>query len=107
MQLKHFSQDHHNPLKLRKLSPIEYTMMGKWDGNASARIEMCGVASPGIVRPIVVGAGDKLQITLDFFSPIARFVRVFWKGYGRSKLWLFNCPLGSHKPLRLRLSVAL
>ena len=40
MQLKRFHERRHNPLKIWKLSPIDYAAMAKWDDYTAARDEM-------------------------------------------------------------------
>jgi len=65
MQLKRFHERRHDPLKIWKLSPIDYAAMGKWDAYSRARDEMF-IASHTPEAPwTVIRSNDKKRARLD------------------------------------------
>jgi polyphosphate kinase 2 len=64
MQLKQFHQRRHDPLKIWKLSSIDYAAMAKWDGYAAARDTMLKATHRPETPWTVVLANDKRRARL-------------------------------------------
>ncbi len=65
MQLKRFHERRHDPLKIWKLSPVDYAAMGKWDAYTRARDEMF-IASHTAEAPwTVLRSNDKKRARLE------------------------------------------
>jgi polyphosphate kinase len=65
MQLKRFHERRHNPLKIWKLSPIDYAAMEKWDAYTVARDEMFAATDTENAPWLVVKANDKRRARLN------------------------------------------
>jgi polyphosphate kinase len=65
MQLKRFHERRHNPLKIWKLSPIDYAAMEKWDAYTAARDEMFAATHTETAPWLVVKANDKRRARLN------------------------------------------
>jgi polyphosphate kinase len=69
MQLKQFHQRRHDPLKIWKLSPVDYTAMQKWDAYTKARDTMMAAtdtkASPWIAVLPTTSAGRGWRSSAD------------------------------------------
>jgi polyphosphate kinase 2 len=65
MQLKRFHERRHNPLKIWKLSPMDYAAMAKWDAYTAARDEMFAATHTEVAPWIVVRANDKRRAHLN------------------------------------------
>lgn len=86
MQLKRFYERRHNPLKLWKLSSIDYAAMEKWDAYTEARDQMFAATHNEVVPWIVVKSNDKerarlniirhVLATLDYAGKSAAIVRL-------------------------------
>lgn len=70
MQLKRFHDRRHNPLKLWKLSPIDYAAMEKWDEYTAARDQMFAETDKEAVRWITVRANDKRRARLNIIRHV-------------------------------------
>jgi polyphosphate kinase 2 (PPK2 family) len=64
MQLKRFHERRHNPLKIWKLSPIDYAALGKWDDYSAARDRMLKATHNSATPWTVVLANDKRRARL-------------------------------------------
>jgi polyphosphate kinase 2 len=64
MQLKRFHERRHNPLKIWKLSPIDYAALGKWDEYSAARDRMLKATHNSATPWTVVLANDKRRARL-------------------------------------------
>ena len=64
MQLKQFHQRRHDPLKIWKLSPVDYTAMQKWDAYTKARDTMMAATDTEASPWIAVLANDKRRARL-------------------------------------------
>ncbi|MCP4382321.1 MAG: polyphosphate kinase 2 [Hyphomicrobiales bacterium] len=69
-QLERFFERRHNPLKIWKLSPIDYTAMHKWNDYTRARDEMLDASHKPATPWAIVRANDKRRARLN----IIRFV---------------------------------
>jgi polyphosphate kinase 2 len=65
MQLKRFHERRHDPLKIWKLSPIDYAAMSKWDAYSRARDEMFLASNTTDAPWTVVRSNDKKRARLD------------------------------------------
>ena len=65
MQLKRFHERRHNPLKVWKLSPIDYEAMGKWDAYTDARNTMLKATDKPPAPWTVVRANDQKRARLN------------------------------------------
>ena len=65
MQLKQFHERRHNPLKIWKLSPIDYAAMEKWDDYTAARDEMFAATHTETAPWLVVKSNDKKRARLN------------------------------------------
>ena len=70
MQLKRFYERRHNPLKLWKLSPIDYAAMEKWDAYTAARNEMFSETHNDTVPWTVVRANDKRRARINIIRHV-------------------------------------
>lgn len=70
MQLKRFYERRHNPLKLWKLSPIDYAAMEKWDAYTAARNEMFSKTHNDTVPWIAVRANDKRRARINIIRQV-------------------------------------
>src|SRR5690606_21568006 len=70
MQLKRFHERRHNPLKIWKLSPIDYAAMHKWDDYSRARDEMFALAHSKRAPWSVVLANDKRRARLNIMRHV-------------------------------------
>jgi len=64
MQFKRFHERRHNPLKIWKLSPIDYAALGKWDAYTEARDRMLAKTHRPETPWTVVLANDKRRARL-------------------------------------------
>jgi polyphosphate kinase 2 len=64
MQLKRFYERRHDPLKIWKLSPIDYAAMDKWDAYTQARDEMFAASNTTEAPWTVVRSNDKKRARL-------------------------------------------
>lgn len=64
-QLQRFHERRHNPLKLWKLSPIDYAAMEKWDDYTAARDRMFAATHNETVPWTAVRANDKRRARLN------------------------------------------
>jgi polyphosphate kinase 2 len=64
MQLKRFHERRHNPLKLWKLSPIDYAALNKWDAYTTARGAMIEATHKSATPWTIVLANDKRRARL-------------------------------------------
>jgi len=65
MQLKRFHERRHNPLKVWKLSPIDYEAMGKWDDYTKARDSMLAATDRAPAPWTIVRANDQKRARLN------------------------------------------
>jgi polyphosphate kinase 2 len=65
MQLKRFHERRHDPLKIWKLSSIDYAAMQKWDEYSAARDQMFAATHMKATPWTVVLANDKRRARLD------------------------------------------
>jgi polyphosphate kinase 2 len=65
MQLKRFHERRHNPLKVWKLSPIDYEAMGKWDAYTRARNLMLEATDKPPAPWTIVRANDQKRARLN------------------------------------------
>ncbi|HET7715124.1 MAG TPA: polyphosphate kinase 2 [Bauldia sp.] len=65
MQLKRFYERRHDPLKIWKLSPIDYAAMHKWDDYTRARNQMFRASHKPETPWTVVRANDKKRARLN------------------------------------------
>lgn len=65
MQLKRFHERRHNPLKIWKLSPIDYAALGKWDAYTRARDAALAATDRPSAPWTVVLANDKRRARLN------------------------------------------
>jgi polyphosphate kinase 2 len=65
MQLKRFYERRHDPLKVWKLSPIDYAAMHKWDAYTHARDQMFAASDTAEAPWTVVLANDKKRARLN------------------------------------------
>jgi polyphosphate kinase 2 len=65
MQLKRFHERRHNPLKVWKLSPIDYKAMGKWDAYTKARDAMLKATDKAPAPWTIVRANDQKRGRLN------------------------------------------
>ena len=70
MQLKRFHERRHNPLKIWKLSPIDYAAMDKWDDYTRVRDEMFAAAHREAAPWNVVRANDKRRARLNIIRRV-------------------------------------
>ncbi len=70
MQLLQFHQRRHNPLKIWKLSPIDYAAMQKWDAYTAARNAMLAATDTPDCPWIIVRANDKRRGRLELVRTI-------------------------------------
>ncbi|HZP20334.1 MAG TPA: polyphosphate kinase 2 [Bauldia sp.] len=64
MQLKRFHERRHNPLKIWKLSPIDYAALGKWDDYTKARDKMLAATDTAQAPWSIALANDKRRARL-------------------------------------------
>ena len=64
MQLKRFHERRHNPLKIWKLSPVDYAALEKWDAYSKARDAMLAATHSKAAPWTVVHANDKRRARL-------------------------------------------
>lgn len=64
MQLKQFHQRRHDPLKIWKLSPMDYAAMTKWDAYTAARDKMLAATHKKAAPWVFVRANDKKRARL-------------------------------------------
>lgn len=69
-QLKRFFERRHNPLKIWKLSPIDYMAMHKWDDFTRARDEMFAASHHSVTPWSVVRANDKRRARLNIIRHV-------------------------------------
>jgi polyphosphate kinase 2 len=69
-QLKRFFERRHNPLKIWKLSPIDYKAMHKWDDFTRARDEMFAASHHPVTPWSVVRANDKRRARLNIIRHV-------------------------------------
>jgi polyphosphate kinase len=70
MQLKRFHERRHNPLKIWKLSPMDYAAMAKWDAYTAARDEMLAATHIEAAPWTVVRANDKRRAHLNIIRHV-------------------------------------
>ena len=70
MQLKRFHERRHNPLKIWKLSPIDYKAMSKWDAYTKARDSMLKATHADGAPWTVVHANDKRRARLEIIRHV-------------------------------------
>lgn len=70
MQLKRFHERRHNPLKIWKLSPMDYAALDKWDAYGKARDEMLGATDTDTAPWTVVRANDKRRARLEIIRHV-------------------------------------
>ena len=70
MQLKRFHERRHNPLKIWKLSPVDYAAMSKWDAYTRARDEMFIASHTSEAPWTVVRSNDKKRARLDIIRHV-------------------------------------
>jgi polyphosphate kinase len=70
MQLKRFYERRHDPLKVWKLSPIDYAAMHKWDAYTRARDEMFAAADTPEAPWTVVRSNDKKRARLNIIRHV-------------------------------------
>jgi polyphosphate kinase 2 len=70
MQLKRFYERRHDPLKVWKLSPIDYAAMRKWDAYTKARDEMFAASHTPEAPWTVVLANDKKRARLNIIRHV-------------------------------------
>jgi polyphosphate kinase 2 len=70
MQLKQFHERRHNPLKIWKLSPIDYAAMEKWDAYTAARDEMFAATHTDAAPWLAVKANDKKRARLNIIRSV-------------------------------------
>lgn len=69
-QLKRFFERRHNPLKIWKLSPIDYKAMHKWDDFTKARDQMFDASHQPAAPWSVVRANDKRRARLNIIRHV-------------------------------------
>jgi polyphosphate kinase 2 len=70
MQLKRFYERRHDPLKVWKLSPIDYAAMHKWDAYTRARDEMFAASDTPEAPWTVVRSNDKKRARLNIIRHV-------------------------------------
>ncbi|MCB1501030.1 MAG: polyphosphate kinase 2, partial [Bauldia sp.] len=70
MQLKRFYERRHDPLKVWKLSPIDYAAMRKWDDYTRARDRMFAASHTAATPWNVVRANDKKRARLNIIRHV-------------------------------------
>jgi polyphosphate kinase len=70
MQLKRFHERRHNPLKLSKLSPIDYAALHKWDDYTKARDQMLAATDKPATPWTVVRSNDKRRARLNLIRHV-------------------------------------
>jgi polyphosphate kinase 2 len=70
MQLKRFYERRHDPLKIWKLSPIDYAAMRKWKAYTEARDEMFAASHTADAPWTVVRANDKKRARLGIIRHV-------------------------------------
>jgi polyphosphate kinase 2 len=70
MQLKRFHERRHNPLKIWKLSPMDYAALDKWDAYSRARDEMLAACHSDVAPWTVVLANDKRRARLNIIRHV-------------------------------------
>jgi polyphosphate kinase 2 (PPK2 family) len=70
MQLKRFHERRHNPLKIWKLSPIDYVAMQKWGEYTQARDEMLAASHRPAAPWTVALANDKRRARLSIIRHV-------------------------------------
>src|SRR5690606_24435207 len=70
MQLKRFHERRHDPLKIWKLSPIDYAAMHKWDDYTKARDVMLAATHTRPAPWSVVLANDKRRARLNIIRHV-------------------------------------
>ncbi len=74
MQLKRFHERRHNPLKIWKLSPIDYAAMEKWDAYTRARNVMMKATHTSAAPWTVVLSNDKRRARLEVIRHVLNAV---------------------------------
>jgi len=69
-QLKRFFERRHNPLKIWKLSPIDYKAMHSWDAYTRARDRMFEATHSAVTPWSVVRANDKRRARLNIIRHV-------------------------------------
>lgn len=70
MQLKRFHDRRHDPLKIWKISPIDYAALAKWEEYTLAAEKMLAVCSPPEAPWHVVLANDKRRARLEIVRSV-------------------------------------
>jgi len=70
MQLKRFHERRHNPLKIWKLSPMDYAALDKWDAYSAARDQMLEATHSGPAPWTVALANDKRRARLNIIRHV-------------------------------------
>ncbi len=70
MQLKRFHERRHNPLKIWKLSPIDYASLKRWDDYTQARDEMLAATHTPAAPWMVVRANDRRRARLNIIRHV-------------------------------------
>ncbi len=70
MQMKRFHERRHNPLKIWKLSPIDFAALGKWDAYTAARDAMLAATHRKATPWTVVRANDKRRARLNIIRHV-------------------------------------
>lgn len=70
MQLKRFHERRHNPLKIWKLSPMDYAALGKWKDYSQARDSMLDACHNDTTPWTVVLANDKRRARLNIIRHV-------------------------------------
>jgi polyphosphate kinase 2 len=74
MQLKQFHQRRHDPLKIWKLSPMDYAAMSKWDDYTVARDKMLAATHTKTAPWTFVRANDKKRARLAIIRHVLQAV---------------------------------
>jgi polyphosphate kinase 2 len=72
MQLKRFHERRHNPLKIWKLSPIDYAALFKWEEYTAARDAMLAATHKPATPWTIVLANDKRRARLNVIRHVLR-----------------------------------
>ena len=80
MQLKRFYERRHDPLKIWKLSPIDYAAMHKWDAYTRARDEMFAASDTPEAPWTVVRSNDKKRARLNIIRHVLGDARLSRQG---------------------------
>jgi polyphosphate kinase 2 len=70
MQMKRFHERRHNPLKIWKLSPMDYAALGKWKDYSKARDTMLDACHNDTTPWTVVLANDKRRARLNIIRHV-------------------------------------